>query len=201
MEIHHSSKSRYGSPRIHEVLKKQSEVFGRKRIVRLMNEANIHAKGKRKFKSTTDLAHHYGISDNLVNQPNHIWAGDIMYVRTQEGWLYLAIVIDLYSRKVIGWAMDKRMTRQLVIDALLRAYWLRKLNSTVIHHSNRGSQYVSGEFQEKLATLNMVCSKSGKGNCYDNSVVESFFHTLKVELVHGENFVTRQQAKSEIFQY
>lgn len=207
IELHEKSKSRYGSPRIHQALLKQGEHVGRRRVIRLMQEHKLKAVGKRKFKVTTNSKHNKPIADNLVKQqfsvakPNHIWAGDISYIATEEGWLYLAVVIDLFSRKVIGWAMNKRMSRQLVIDALLMAYWSRKPNGPVIHHSDRGVQYASEDFQKQLSVLGFNCSMSAKGCCYDNAVVESFFHTLKVEMVYRQKFQTREEAKSEIFQF
>ncbi len=207
IELFHTSKKRYGSVRIHESLKKQGKFIGRNRVIRLMRENGLHAVAKRKYKATTDSKHSMPIAENKLNQnfnvdiPNTVYAGDITYIQTDEGWLYLSVVIDLYSRKVIGWAMDKMMTRRLVIDALLMAYWKRKPGKGVIHHSDRGSQYASVEFQDTLNKLGFECSMSGKGNCYDNAAVESFFHTLKVELVQAMKFRTRHQAMSEIFNY
>jgi len=207
INIHKQAKSRYGSPRIHQSLLKQGEQVGRKRVIRLMKQHGLRAVGKRKFKATTNSKHNNPVADNKLNQqfnvakPNHFWAGDISYIATDEGWLYLAVVIDLFSRKVIGWAMDKRMTRQLVIDALLMAYWRRKPKGNVIHHSDRGVQYASSDFQKKLKQIGFSCSMSAKGCCYDNAVVESFFHSLKVELVYCQQFKTREEAKSEIFQF
>lgn len=205
--IHEASRSRYGSPRIHKSLEKQGEFVGRNRVIRLMRENDLKAVGKVKFKATTNSKHDKPIVENLVKQkfnvskPNHIWAGDISYIATGEGWLYLAVVIDLFSRRVVGWAMDKHMTRHLVQNALSMAYWRRKPKNVVIHHSDRGVQYASFDFQKQLKTLGLQCSMSGKGNCYDNAVVESFFHTLKVELVYCQSFKTREEAKSEIFQF
>lgn len=206
--IHEASQGRYGSPRVHQVLQQKGERISRKRVIRLMREENLRAKGKRKFKPvTTDSKHGYPVAANLVQQnftvaePDQVWVGDITYVWTEEGWLYLAVVIDLFSRKIIGWAMDKQMTRHLVIDALRMAYWKRKPKVKVIFHSDRGSQYASHDFQDLLCQLKMVGSMSGKGNCYDNAVAESFFHSLKVELIYDEKFLSRQQAKSRIFEY
>jgi len=179
---------------------------GIKRVGRIMRENNLVAKAKRKFKSTTNSAHNYPIHPNLLEQnfktdaPNKIWTTDITYIRTSEGWLYLAVVLDLYSRMIVGWSMDKRMTRQLVIDALTMAYWKRKPNKGLIHHSDRGSQYASYDYQDKLKEYGMICSMSKKGDCYDNAVTESFFHSLKVELNRYEHS-TRYEAKSEIFDY
>ena len=207
VHIFGESKGRYGSVRIHKALQKQGNNVGRNRIIRLMQAKKLHASAKRKFKSTTESNHRFPIAKNKLQQdfhvaePKTVYAGDITYIPTAQGWLYLAVIIDLYSRKVVGWAMDKRMTRQLVIDALLMAYWRRKPGKGVRHHSDRGSQYASGDFQDKLTELGFICSMSGRGNCYDNAVVESFFHTLKVELVHSMKFETRSQAKGEIFNY
>lgn len=205
--IHDASKNRYGSPRIYKALKKEHETVGRKRVIRLMQENNIVGKAKRKFKATTDSNHALAIAPNLLNQqftvdsPNQVWAGDITYISTKEGWLYLAVVIDLFSRKVIGWAMEKRMTKELVINALIMAYWQRKPKSEVIFHSDRGSQYASNDFRNHLKKYGFIPSMSGRGNCFDNAVVETFFHSLKVELVHGSKFETRENARSEIFNY
>lgn len=205
--IHNASRKAYGSPRIHEALQRQNECVSRKRVIKLMNRHGIKAVGKRKFKATTYSNHNKPVAENLlkqkfnVNQPNSIWAGDITYVATNEGWLYLAVVIDLYSRKVVGWSMDKTMTRQLVIDALAMAYWKRKPKGVVIHHSDRGVQYASEDFQEQLHTFGFKCSMSAKGCCYDNAVVESFFHSLKVEQVYNMKYETREEAKSDIFNY
>lgn len=205
--IHQASKKRYVSPRIYKALKKESEIVSRKRVIRLMQENNIFGKAKRKYKATTDSNHTLGIASNLLNQkfntdsPNQVWAGDITYIPTNEGWLYLAVVIDLFSRKVAGWAMEKRMTKELVINALMMAYWQRKPNAGAIFHSDRGSQYASNDFKNYLKKYGFRASMSGKGNCFDNAVVETFFHSLKVELVHDVKFETRETAKSEIFNY
>lgn len=205
--IHQASHKRYGSPRIHKALEKQNEKVGRKRVIRLMQENNIVGKAKRKFKATTDSNHDFRIAPNLLNQkfnvsiPNQVWVGDITYIPTNEGWLYLAVVIDLFSRKIVGWAMDKRMTSELVVNALMMAYWKRKPKAGIIFHSDRGSQYASNAFQECLKKYGFRSSMSGKGNCFDNAVAETFFHSLKVELVHDVKFETRVQGKSEIFNY
>lgn len=205
--IFRDSQGRYGAPRLHAALKKSGETIGRKRVIRLMKVHGLQAKGKRKFKATTDSNHPYPYGKNLlaqqfnIDQPNSVFAGDITYISTQEGWLYLAVVLDLFSRKVVGWAMDKRMTRQLVKDAFLMAYWQSKPTHGAIHHSDKGSQYASFDFQEMLKAHGFRCSMSGRGNCYDNAVVETFFHSLKVELVHDVIYQTREEAKSSIFNY
>lgn len=207
-EIHKNSRNCYGTPRIHVELKEDNISCSRKRVSRLMRENDIQAKQKRKFKAaTTDSNHSLPIAENkvqqnfIVSKPNEVWTSDISYVWTEEGWLYLAIVLDLFSRQIVGWAMEPRMTKELVMSALLMAYWKRKPKTGLTHHSDRGSQYASYGFQGLLSELGMQCSMSGKGCCYDNAVAESFFHTLKVELVYGNTFKTREQAKSAIFEY
>lgn len=197
----------YGSPRLHAALKKSGEVVGRNRVIKLMKQLNLQAKAKRKYKATTDSNHTLGCHPNLLNQefdiakPDTVYAGDITYIWTQEGWLYLAVVMDLFSRQIIGWSMNSRMTRQLVIDALLSAYWRRKPARGVIFHSDKGSQYASHDYCDVLGAYGFTGSMSGKGNCYDNAVVESFFHSLKIERVHNRNYQTREEAKSDIFNY
>ena len=205
--IHTVKRSCYGSPRIHAELKDQGERCGRKRVARLMRENDIQAKHKRKFKATTDSRHKFPVAPNLleqnftVSEPNRIWTADITYCWTLEGWVYLAVVLDIYSRKIVGWAMNERMTRELVINAFLMAYWSRKPEAGLIHHSDKGSQYASYDFQKILADFRIVPSMSGKGNCFDNAVTETFFHTLKTELMFDCVFKTREEAKSAIFEY
>jgi putative transposase len=173
----------------------------------LMKQQNIRAKTKRKFKVTTDSKHSLPVAPNLLDrqfwadQPNQIWLADITYVPTREGWLYLATVLDLHSRKIVGWAMSNRMTRQLAIDAILMAIWKRKPPKGHLPHSDRGSQYCSKDYQKLLKTHGLRSSMSRKGNCWDNAPRESFFHTLKTELIHHRNYRSRQEAKSNIFNY
>jgi putative transposase len=207
-EIHKKSRGNYGAPRIHKELVKQGEHCSLKRVGRIMRERSIRGKGKRKFKpNTTDSNHNLPIAPNLLEQnfqcdaPDKIYTADITYIPTLEGWLYLAVVIDLFSRKVIGWAMDEHMPRHLVMNALTMAYWRRKPAPGVVHHSDRGSQYASHDFQALLKSYGMMCSMSRSGNCYDNAVTESFFHSLKVELVHDAKFKTREDAKAAIFEH
>ena len=205
--IHMNKKGRYGSPRIHAELKAQGEHCSRKRVARLMNKNGIEAKHKRKFKATTDSQHRFPTAPNLleqnftVSEPNRVWTADISYCWTAEGWIYLAVVLDLYSRKIIGWAMDKRMTRDLVINAFLMAYWTRKPKAGLIHHSDKGSQYASHDFQRILASFGVKQSMSGKGCCFDNAVTETFFHSLKTELMFDCVFRTREEAKTAVFEY
>ena len=206
-QIHADKKGRYGSPRIYVELREQGETCSRKRVARIMKENNIQAKHKHKFKATTDSQHSYAVASNLLEQnftvdaPNRVWTADISYCWTLEGWVYLAVVLDLYSRKIVGWAMSERMTRELVIKAFLMAYWSRKPKAGLIHHSDKGSQYASHDFQQILTDFGVIASMSGKGNCFDNAVTETFFHTLKTELMFDQIFSTRAEAKSAIFEY
>ncbi len=206
-QIHSSVKGRYGSPRIYQVLKDQGEQVSRKRVNRLMRENNIYAKTKLKYKATTDSKHNNAVAPNLLEQnfktssPNKVWVSDITFIMTCEGWLYLVVIIDLYSRKVVGWSVSDRINKELIIDSFLKAYNSRKPNPGLIHHSDRGSQYASKEFQKLLKNVGAKCSMSGKGNCYDNAVAESFFNSLKTESLKEHNFKTREEAKSVIFAY
>ena len=172
-----------------------------------MRRHGIVSKHKRKFRVTTNSVHAYPVAENLlqrkfaVSRPGQCWVSDITYVPTREGWLYLAVTLDLFHRKVVGWAMGRWITRQLVIDSLNMAVKSGVLKSGLIHHSDRGVQYASNEFQDLLKTQAIRCSMSRKGDCWDNAVAESFFHTLKVELIHGKLYDTRQEARAAIFEY
>ncbi len=206
--IYTENRGVYGSPRIHRVLIKQGDRCGKNRVARIMKEQGIRAKGKRKFKpQTTDSKHSLPIAKNLIKQdfsaagPNQLWLADITYIATDKGWMYLAAIIDAYSRMIIGWAMADHMRKELALEALEMAVQSRGVTEGLIHHSDRGSQYASNAYQEELSRLGILCSMSGVGNCYDNAMMESLFHTLKVECVHGENFETRSEAKSVIFEY
>lgn len=200
-------KCRYGSRRIRKALLNIGYQVSRRRVCKLMKAENLYCKTTRKFKITTDSKHNLPVAPNILNrhfspsQPNQAYVGDITYIPTTEGWLYLAIVIDLFSRQVVGWAMDKYMKAVLVNEALLMAIWKRKLPRGLISHSDRGSQYAAKRHRELLETHGVIQSMSRKGNCWDNSVTESFFHTLKIELTHHENFETREDAKKMIFEY
>ena len=201
------SRRTYGSRSLKKDLAKLGYTVSRRRINRLMKSAGLVCKTKRKFKVTTDSKHNLAISPNLlkrnfnVDQPNTCYVGDITYIWTDEGWLYLATVIDLFSRKVVGWAMDKRMTSALVNKALLMAIWSRKPKPGLIWHTDRGSQYASNSHRKILKQHGIKQSMSRKGDCWDNAIAESFFGTLKTELVHHEKFKTRAQAKQAIFEY
>jgi transposase InsO family protein len=206
--IHVQSRCTYGSPSVwDELCNKRGQHVGENRVARLMRVNGIRAKTVKKWKATTDSAHRLPVAANTldrqfaVTSPNRVWAGDITYVWTAEGWLYLAVVLDLYSRAVIGWAMGSRLTADLAQDALTMALWRRKPKSGLTHHSDRGVQYASQDYQQQLADAGIACSMSRKGNCWDNACVESFFGTLKKELVHDRRYVTREKAKQDIFEY
>jgi len=205
--IFNSHKSRYGAPRITDELREGGEILSKNRVVRRMKYLGLRAKGKKKFKVTTDSSHNLPVAANLLNRDfkadsvNKKWSGDITYVWTDEGWMYLAVVIDLYSRAVIGWSIQSTMTRELIGDALMMALSRRAFPRGMIFHSDRGSQYCSSDYQSLLKKYGLICSMSRKGNCWDNAVSESFFHTIKTELIYGERYTTREIAKQSIFQY
>jgi transposase InsO family protein len=205
--VHEESRKTYGSPRIHAELCSRGIRCGKNRVARLMRQKGIQARHKRKFKATTDSNHHLPVYDNCLNRAfdvasaNMSWAADITYIRTREGWLYLAVILDLFSRKIIGWSMKERMEKQLVIDALLMAIGQRKPVRGILHHSDRGSQYASKEYQALLKESGISCSMSRKANCWDNAVVESFFSTLEREWVQGKGYRTRSDARSDIFYF
>ena len=202
-----AGKGRNGSIRITRDMKETGLPCDRKTAADSLRRQGLRAKAAKKFKATTNSKHNLPVAPNLLeqnfaaDQPNQKWVGDITYLWTDEGWLYLATMIDLYSRKVVGWAMSERMTADLVCNALEMALWRRKMPSGVIVHSDRGSQYCSKDYQGLIARYGLQCSMSAKGNCYDNACAESFFHSLKVELIHGERFHTRQAMKEAVFEY
>jgi len=205
--IHKDNKEIYGSPRIHAELKDQGIKCSKNRVARIMRGVGIRSRIKRKFRATTDSRHSFPVAPNLLNQnfevnkSNEVWVADITYIHTREGWLYLAVVMDLFSRRIIGWAMARHISRRLTLDALEMAISNRSDIKGVIHHSDRGSQYASADYQKVLKEHDIICSMSRKGNCYDNAVMESFFHSLKTEWVHRHRYLTRQQAKNSIFYY
>lgn len=200
-------KGRYGSPRLVQELHGQGTVCGKNRVAKRMRSLGLYAKTKKKFKTTTDSKHCLPISPNLLDRDfvaediNQKWVGDISYVWTDEGWLYIAVVIDLYSRAVIGWSISSNMTRDLVSNALLMALWRRGFPKGVLFHSDRGSQYCSHDYQNLLRKHGLLSSMSRKGDCWDNSVSESFFNTIKTELIYNERYTTREVAKQSIFEY
>jgi putative transposase len=201
------SRETYGTRRLKEALEDQGQRVSRARISRLMRERHLRCKTRRAFRATPNSRHPLPVAPNHldrqfeVGQPDRVYVSDITYLATAQGWLYLAIVLDLFSRRVVGWAMSARMTADLVVDALAMARGRRKTAPGLMVHSDRGSQYASAEYQQFLATHGWVCSMSRKANCWDNAPAESFFHTLKTELVYHRRFETREQAQHEIFEY
>jgi transposase InsO family protein len=206
-EIYLKNEKRYGSPRIYDALRKKGASCGRHRVARLMRKKGLAAHGKRKFKATTNSKHDQPVHPNLLarnftaSAPNQVWTGDITYIATAEGWLYLAVVIDLFSRRVIGWAFNNRIDTALVIQAVQMAITSRKPRPGLIFHSDRGSQYASHLFQEVLSGSGLRPSMSRKGDCWDNAPTESFFATLKKELIRNLIYFTRRLAMTEIFRY
>ena len=204
---HAASGKRYGSPRIHADLKADDQHVGRKRVARLMREEGIEGQRKRRFRVTTDSRHSHPVAANQLNRnftasaPNKVWVTDITYIWTREGWLYLAAILDLFSRRVVGWSMDSSIDRTLALDALAMALKTRRPEPGLLHHSDRGVQYASADYQSQLRERGMVCSMSRKGDCWDNAVAESFFSTLKAELVHRTDYVSRSQARASVFEY
>lgn len=204
--FHQASRKTYGSPRIHTDLVESGERIGENTVALLMQRAGIVPKTVRQFRVTTDSRKTVPAPNLLEQQftaarPNERWVSDITFIPTRSGWLYLAVIIDLYSRAVIGWAMDMRMKSGLVTDALKMALMRRKICSPLLLHSDQGSQYASSDYRGMLSGSGIKCSMSRKGNCWDNAVAESFFHTLKTELVHSEDYRTREEAKASIFEY
>ena len=205
--IHRESKGVYGAPKICAELKAQGHHHGRHKIARLMRLAGLRGCPQRRFKVTTQSDPSHPVAKNLLQQdfrakaPNHRWASDITYIDTQQGWLYLAIVMDLYSRRIVGWSMDRWISRHLAIDALTMALDSRMPENPLIHHSDRGAQYTSDDFRSELDKHGIQCSMSGRGNCYDNAAVESFFGLLKRERVNRRRYRTRDDARADIFDY
>lgn len=205
--IHAEFKGAYGSRRMHRELQGRGHRIGLERVERLMREHGIRARHKRRYKATTDSSHALPVAENLLARnftpeaPNRVWTGDITYIATDEGWLYLAVVLDLFNREVVGWSLKPRMTADIVTDALTMAWFRSKPTPGVMFHSDRGSQYASHAMRCKLNEFGMTASMSRKGNCWDNAPTESFFNSLKNERVHGARYATRQQASADVFQY
>ena len=203
--FHKASKKRYGSPRIFDDLREDGEHVGKKRVERLMRHNGIVGKRRRRFTCTTNSNHDKKVAPNLLKQqfdvvrPDAVWASDITQLHTPEGWWYLAIVLDLFARYVVGWAMSSRIKQQLVLDAVSMALLCRQPNASLIFHSDRGSQYAADDTEKLLIANGLTPSMSGKGNCYDNAVSESFFSRLKEEL--GDSFPSRDQAGADLFEY
>lgn len=205
--IHRKSRERYGSPRIHKTLQQQGVHVARGRVERLMRINDIKARRSRRHRRVYEHREPVSVASNTLNraftatQPNRKWVSDITFVPTRRGYLYLAIVLDLYSRAIVGWSMSARINGQLVIDALEMAIEQRGMPRNVLVHSDQGSQYTAGLYQQMLARYSMQCSMSRKGNCHDNAVAESFFHTLKEELVTDAEYKTKNEARQSIFKY
>ncbi len=206
-QIFNEYKSIYGSRRLSDELKKQGFSVGRFKTRRLMQERQLAVRYPKKFKVTTDSNHDETISPNRLNRqfkvakPNQVWTTDITYVWTLQGWLYVAVIIDLFSRQVVGWAIDNHMRTSLCVRALQMAFWRRKPPPGLLHHSDRGSQYASHEYREHLAVMGMEQSMSRKGNCWDNSPTERFFRSLKHEQLNYETFKTQDAAKLSVIDY
>ena len=206
--VHEENRGVYGSPRVHRALLAGGEKVCENTVAKVMKERRISARVKKKFvPRTTDSSHPHAAAPNVLGRrfdaglPDRKWAADITYVPTDEGWLYVAAVIDLCSRKVVGWAMADHMKAELVGDALEMALGMRSPPPGLLHHSDRGAQYACDDYQHLLRSNGMICSMSGKGDCWDNAVMESFWSTLKTELVHHEHYATREQARGSIFEY
>jgi transposase InsO family protein len=206
-EIHKQSKGSYGSRRMSKRLRELGYDVGRYRARSLMRKANVSYRRRKKFKRTTDSKHNFPVAKNLLerdftaNAPNTVWCADISYLWTLEGWLYLAVVMDLYSRKIVGWALSSSLKTPLVKEALNMAYWQRKPEKGLIHHSDRGSQYASYDYQDLLNAYGMQCSMSRKGDCWDNAVVESFFRSLKTERTDDVVYRSREEAIRDVVDY
>jgi putative transposase len=206
-EVFNQNRHVYGTRRIAKILAKNDIFISRRRIGKLMKSAGLYCKTKRRFKVTTDSKHNKPIAPNLLARqfdvyvPDKYWVGDITYIPTKNGWLYLATVIDLYSRQIIGWSMADNMKAKLVNDALTMALWKRKPKKGLIWHSDRGSQYASDSHRAILKDHGIIQSMSRKGDCWDNAVAESFFHTLKTELTNHYQFKNQKEAKNVIFEY
>jgi putative transposase len=205
--VHAKSRGTYGCRRVHQQLKARHQSCSKNRVARLMRVNGIKSRRARKFRATTDSRHSFPVAPNLLERqfaadaPNRIWASDITYVPTEEGWLYVASVMDLYSRMIVGWSMGERLSRDLAMDALKMAIRQRKPSAGLIHHSDRGSQYASNDYRSLLEKHDMLCSMSKKGDCWDNAVMESFFGSLKTECTLHRRYHSRNEATRDIFHY
>ena len=205
--IHKANDEAYGSRRMSQALRADGEDVGRCQAGTLMKKANVEVKQKKRFRATTDSKHNYPVAPNLLDRqfdvetPNTAWGGDITYLWTDEGWLYLAVIIDLFSRRVVGWSLSSRMKVDLVRDALLMAIWRRKPGRGLIHHSDRGSQYACHEYQDILEDHGIIPSMSRKGDCWDNAVIERFFRSLKSERTNHRRYQTRDAARQDVINY
>jgi transposase InsO family protein len=205
--VHRGSRATYGSPRVHAELQAQGHTVSRNRVARLMRLEGLQARRKRRFRTTTDSRHNLPIAPNElardfeVGAPNVAWVTDITYVWTREGWLYLAALLDLFSRRVVGWATSDSLSTQLALNALAMALRARRPPEGMIHHSDRGCQYASNDYRQALAAAGIRPSMSRKGDCWDNAVAESFFSTIKAELIHDTDFLDRKSAAAVIDEY
>ncbi len=207
VELHLASKRRYGSPRVQKALAAEGRSVSRKRVARHLRTHGFAARPKKRYVATTDSKHELQVAPNILQrhfhqpQPDRAWVTDITYLATAEGWLYLAAVIDLYSRRVVGWSTSATLERTVCLDALRKALADRRPSPGLIHHSDRGTQYASAEYRALLQQHGLVCSMSRRANCWDNAVAESFFSTLKTELVGGRIYPSRAAAKLAVFEY
>lgn len=207
LNLHRKNRELYGAPRLQKGLAQAGMKCSRGRVISIMREFGIKSKMTKKFKATTNSRHNLPVADNLLNrnfspnQANTVFGSDITYIATNEGWLYLAIVMDLYSRKIVGWSMANHLRAELAVDALAAAIAKNKPIFGALHHSDRGVQYASKDYQTLLNKNGLKCSMSAKGDCYDNAVVESFFGSLKTELVYLQKFNTREEARKAVFEY
>jgi len=205
--IHQEVKERYGSPRLHAELVARGQRCCVNTVAKLMRQHGIAARTKRTFRSTTDCNHELPVAENLLDRQfepaaaNQVWVADITYIPTWEGWLYLAAVEDLYSRQIVGWSMSEHLSSRLVVDALERAVSRRLPGEGLVAHSDRGSQYASDHYQRLLQRHGLICSMSRRGDCWDNAPMESFFASLKKELVHQEDYRSRAEARASVFEY
>jgi putative transposase len=205
--IHQASRGTYGSPRVHRSLREENRRVGCKRVARLMRAQGLYGRRPKRWCNTTDSSHAEPVAANILDRqfspsaPNCVWAADITYVWTAEGWLYLAVVLDLFARRVVGWAMANHLRAELAIDALMMALGRRCPPGTLVHHSDRGTQYASEAYQRVLRTQGIQCSMSRRANCWDNAVAESFFATLKIELIDRCSWATRRQAREAVIEY
>jgi putative transposase len=206
--VHARHRERYGAPRIHAELRAEGHTINRKRVARLMRRHGIRARALRRYRvCTTDSKHSLPVAENLLDQnfvadrPDQVWLADITYIPTGEGWLYLAVILDLFTRKVVGWAMRDHMRAELTIAALIMAIQRRRPGADLVHHSDRGSQYAAGDYRDILQATAITQSMSRKGNCWDNAPMESFFGTLKTELVHQGEYPNRDAARRNLFAY
>jgi transposase InsO family protein len=206
--IHTRSRETYGAPRVEKELRQKGHRHGRNRVARLMKEQGLCGRQKGRYRvQTTDSNHDQPIAPNRLAQapkataPNQLWVADITYIETKEGWLYLAAILDLYSRKIVGWAMSERIDTALVLKALAMALLHRRPPAKLLFHTDRGVQYASGDYRQALGNAGLIASMSRRGNCYDNATMESFWSTLKLELIYRRSFDTRTQARMQIFDY